>query len=67
MCPSQHGLRVADKLCLQLGAQGMDTAKAYVAEREALEALRHEWALPQVETRAVVRLRKLVAAAPLGQ
>jgi hypothetical protein len=40
----------------------MDTAKAYVAEREALEGMRHEWALPKVEAQAVARLKKLVAA-----
>ena len=45
---------------LPMPPQGMDTAKAYVAEREALEALRHEWALPKVEVQAAARLRRLV-------
>ena len=41
----------------------MDTAKAYVAEREALEAMRHEWAMDKVEEQAVTRLKKLVGGA----
>jgi hypothetical protein len=44
-------------LCL---SQGMDTVKAYVAERDALEALPHEWALPAVEVAAAARLRRLL-------
>ena len=38
----------------------MDTKKAYVVERDALESLPHEWALPAVELKAVERLRRLV-------
>ena len=39
----------------------MDTVKAYVAEREALESLLHEWALPAVEVAAAARLKRMLA------
>jgi hypothetical protein len=38
----------------------MDTVKAYVAERDALESLPHEWALPGVEAAAAARLKRLL-------
>ena len=41
--------------------QGMDTKKAYVVERDALESLPHDWALPEVEKKAATRLKRLLA------
>jgi hypothetical protein len=38
----------------------MDTKNAYVGERDALEALRYDWALPAVEAAAVEMLRRKV-------
>ena len=38
----------------------MDTVKAYVAERDALESLPHEWALPAIEKAAAARLRRQI-------
>jgi len=46
-------------------AQGMDTAKAYVAERDALLSQPHEWALPKVEAAAAERLRGMLSARTL--
>jgi len=43
----------------------MDTKKAYVVERDALESMPHEWALPAVELQAVARLRRLLATRTL--
>ena len=43
----------------------MDTVKAYVGERDALEALPHEWQLPAVEAACVKRLRHQLDAREL--
>ena len=49
----------------RLRAQGMDTKKAYVVERDALESLPHEWVLLAVEARAAERLRRLISTRTL--
>ena len=46
-------------------AQGMDTKKAYVVERDALESLPHQWVLPTVEAQAAERLRRLISTRTL--
>jgi hypothetical protein len=43
----------------------MDTKKAYVVERDALESMPHEWALPAVEVKAAERLRRLISTRTL--
>jgi len=43
----------------------MDTKNAFVGERDALETLRHEWALPAVEAAAAETLRAKLAAREL--
>ena len=40
---------------------GMDTGQAYKAERDALEHMPHEWALPAMEASAERFLREAVA------
>ena len=39
---------------------GVDTSKAYVAEREALEGMHHDWAMHKVELDCKQTLKRLV-------
>lgn len=45
----------------QMMMMGMDTPKVYVAEREALEGMHVEWALPKMEEAAVKTLQRKLA------
>jgi len=47
------------KLMQQQMAMGMDTGKAYVAERENLELLEHEWVMDHFERRAIKMLKRM--------
>eukprot|EP00958_Prasinococcus_capsulatus_P002437 scaffold207_cov409-Prasinococcus_capsulatus_cf.AAC.142 len=42
-----------------LDGAGMDTGKAYVAERENLELLEHEWVMDHFERRAIKMLKRM--------
>ncbi|KAF5203587.1 Er membrane protein complex subunit [Thalictrum thalictroides] len=45
---------------MQMGGFGMDPSKSLGAEKDSLDILQHEWALPKFEQRAEEVLRKLV-------
>lgn len=45
---------------MQMGGFGMDPSKNLGAEKDGLDILQHEWALPKIEHRAEEVLRKLI-------
>lgn len=44
----------------QAAMMGIDASKAFVGERDALDAQRHDWALPELERLAATTLRELL-------
>ncbi|KAF3451823.1 hypothetical protein FNV43_RR07919 [Rhamnella rubrinervis] len=45
---------------MQMGGFGFDATKGLTAEKDSLDILQHEWALPKFEQRAEAVLRKIV-------
>jgi hypothetical protein len=48
------------QMAMQMGGFGADPAKTLGAEKDGLDLIQHDWALPKVELRAEAVLRKLL-------
>ncbi|MBA0627661.1 hypothetical protein Godav_022471 [Gossypium davidsonii] len=46
---------------MQMGGFGFDPSKSLSAEKDGLDIVQHEWALPKFEHRAEAVLKKLVS------